>query len=171
MANTYTLIASNVLSSSAASVTFSAIPATYTDLVVRCSIRTNQAVVNPAAVIRFNGDTGSNYSYTVLEGSGSAASSARSTPAGFMNIGRYNGSTSTSNVFGSGEVYIPSYTVAQNKPVSAVGMGEDNATTASMAANAGLWLNTAAITTVAVATGSGTFDSGSSFYLYGIKNS
>jgi hypothetical protein len=45
MANTYTLIASNTLGASAASVTFSAIPSTYTDLVVRYSAASCDAAV------------------------------------------------------------------------------------------------------------------------------
>ena len=171
MANTYTLISSNVLSSSAASVTFSAIPATYTDLVVRLSARTDAATVTPGAIMRLNGDTATNYSFIALEGSGTAASSALVGTLNYINIGRVDGASATADTFGSGEVYIPSYTASQNKPVSAVGMGETNATAATMAANAGLWRNTAVITSVSIITGSGNFLSGSSFYLYGIKNS
>jgi len=78
MANTYTLINSNVLASSAASVTFSAIPATFTDLVIRASIRTDRAAVEDWLYIKFNGLT-TNRSYTRLTGSGSAAASGRST--------------------------------------------------------------------------------------------
>jgi hypothetical protein len=172
MANTYNFIASNVLSSSAASVTFSAIPATYTDLVVRWTGRVDTAAVTPSVYLQLNADTGTNYSYTALEGTGSAASSYRAATNAFIHIGRSSGSTATANTFGSGEVYIPSYTLSQNKPVGAVGMGETNATTAIMDATAGLWRNTAAITSVTVyPAASGNFVSGSSFYLYGIKNS
>ena len=53
-ANTYTLISSNVLGSSAASVTFSSIPATYTDLVLRVSARTD---ADDTSLITFNGTT------------------------------------------------------------------------------------------------------------------
>ena len=72
MANTYTLISSNVLSSSAASVTFSAIPATYTDLVVKTSVReTNNSGV---MLCKINGTT-TGYTGKELTGSGLAAAS------------------------------------------------------------------------------------------------
>lgn len=172
MANTYTIISSNVLSSSAASVTFSAIPATYTDLVVRWSGRTDTAAATPAVYLQFNGDTGTNYSYVAVESTGSASSSFLAGTNAFVHIGRESGSTATANTFGLGEVYIPYYTVSQNKPVSAMGMGENNTTAAIMDATSGLWRNTAAITSVTLyPAASGNFVSGSSFYLYGIKNS
>ena len=67
MANTYTLISSNVLGSSAASITFSAIPATYTDLVVRVTSRVDRSI-NGAhnCFLTVNGSTSSDYSYTNL---------------------------------------------------------------------------------------------------------
>jgi len=75
MANTYTLIESQVLGSSAASVTFSAIPATYTDLVLRYSARHNNAFSISQVLITFNGDTAANYSETVVYGNSVSAAS------------------------------------------------------------------------------------------------
>lgn len=68
MASTYTLISSSVLTVTTQSVTFSSIPQTYTDLVLRMSYRITAAGLfgnNPA--IRFNADATSNYSYTNLD--------------------------------------------------------------------------------------------------------
>lgn len=74
MANTYTLISSNTLTSSAASVTFSSIPATYTDLVLRISSRTDAAGATATVAAQFNGDTTSaNYSETNLNSDGATA--------------------------------------------------------------------------------------------------
>jgi len=174
MPNTYTLISSNVLSSSAASVTFSAIPSTYTDLVLRMSTRTDQAgSFAGAGYVRFNSDTATNYSVTELYGDGASALSARRTSAtfGWWSYQGFNTAGTTSITFTNAELYIPSYTASQNKPLSGISAGETNATTAIMDATAGLWRNTAAITTILVAPDSGNFVSGSSFYLYGIKNS
>ena len=166
MPSTYTLISSNVLTSSAASVTFSAIPSTYTDLVLRCSVRCDQASGNLALTL--NGST-SNFSYTRLRGDGSAAASFRST---FNYFGNINGTAHTSNTFTNAEVYLPNYQVSANKPMSSFTAQEDNATSAYITAVANLWSNTAAITSVTVNEYSGyNFVSGSSFYLYGIKNS
>ena len=171
---TYTLIESQVLGSSAASVTFSAIPATYTDLVLRVSARSSSVADADAIRYRFNSDTTSNYSFTVLQGLGTSAASSRESNYTFN--GRYFyaavGGTSTSDTFGNGELYIPSYTANQYKPISEFGVEENNATTANMNVGASLWRNTAAINTIYLYLQSAAnFVTDSSFYLYGIKNS
>ena len=171
---TYTLISSNVLASSAASVTFSSIPATYTDLVLRMSVRTNAGSNTDSIEITFNGDTSSNYSTRVLYGSGSGGAGADQYANNVPSRVWYGatGNTATANTFGSAEVYIPNYLVSQNKQTGNVGMAETNAAAALMAATASLWRNTAAITTILLdpLDGSASFQIGSSFYLYGISN-
>lgn len=174
MANTYTLISSNVLTGSAASVTFSSIPSTYTDLVLRISARTDRAAQNNSyiAIKPFNSDTATNYSATRIYGDGATATAARETSVDYGAIGYVPASTATSSTFGNIEIYIPSYLIAQNKPFSSDAAHENNATTAYRASVAGLWRNTAAITGITIDTlAQGNFIAGSSFYLYGIKNS
>lgn len=169
---TYTLIASNTLSSSAASVTFSSIPSTYTDLEIRWSVRSTNASDFENIIIEFNSDTGSNYSRTSLTGSGSAASSNRATSAATWNQAITNGATSTSNTFGSGALYIPSYTSTANKVGSNFGVQETNATAANIRVNAYLYQTSSAISSMKFSSAnSENFVSGSSFFLYGIKNS
>jgi hypothetical protein len=174
MASSRFLISSQTLASSAASVTFSSIPATYTDLVLRISGRTTGAAVLDNLGIQFNGSATAVYSDTTLRGAGAGgADSVRD--SNYSAVLFYNSLTengATSNTFGNAEVYIPSYTVSQNKPVSGFGVGETNATTAYMSAGAFLWRNTAAITSLVITSDNAqSFVSGSSFYLYGLKNS
>ena len=171
MPSTYTLISSNVLSSSAASVTFSAIPSTYTDLVLRMSLRTNAGGSISNALIQVNSITGT-YSYTGLVGTGSAASSNRNSGSyqGYY-VDIVSGDGSTSNTFSSHEVYLPNYAGSANKVVSLDNAQEANGTTAYRIVRAGLLGNTAAVSSLTI-TGDGvSFLSTSSFYLYGIKNS
>lgn len=170
MATTYTLISSSILTGSQASVTFSAIPSTYTDLCLKISDRQDSAGVSNYTNVTFNSDSGANYSRVYLAGSGSAASSNLSSGLAFF---RYlsDGSSATSNTFASNEIYIPSYTVSQYKPLSIFSVTETNAAATDMQANAALWRTTAAITSIQLTPSSGNFVSGSSFYLYGIKNS
>lgn len=176
MAATYTLISSNVLSTTAASVTFSSIPATYTDLIIKYSARTDESgsYFNDTK-LTFNGSTASNYSVTAIYGKPGDPGSLRSTSA--ANIGRnyINAASATTNAFASGEVYIPSYTTSQNKPLSAFNATETNGSLdyqTIMAAVAGLFRDTTAISSITIAAqGSTLFIAGSSFYLYGIKNS
>lgn len=168
---TYTLISSNVLASSAASVTFSSIPATYTDLVLRFSARCDNASTSLTVYATYNSLT-SGYSRTMLRGNGATATSVRgSSESSFSGFGFANGDTSTANTFSSGEIYIPSYTASQSKPSSAFTAWEDNATTAFIYADAFLQTSTDAITSITLDPEStNNFKSGSSFYLYGISN-
>ena len=173
MANTYSLISSNVLSSDTASVTFSAIPATYTDLVLRASVRDDHASTIDSMLVTINGSSSAIYSFTRLSGNGAAASSAAvsSNTVGIVNY--INANTSTTNTFSSIEIYIPSYTANQNKPYSIVTSTENNVTTAWTSAIANLFSSTSAITSIGLAPSNGTplWLTGSSFYLYGIKSS
>ena len=177
MANpTHVLIASQTLASSAASVTFSSIPQTYTDLVLRVSARTDRSGQQSDGLIwYYNTTSGSaSASYTTLYGSGSAAASSRNN-GNFGELADYttDGATSTANSFGNLELYIPNYTTTGTKPASAFGVTETNATTAYMGATAALFASSiGAVTSLLIYPGWSTnFVSGSSFYLYGIKNS
>ena len=175
MANTYTLISSNTLSSSAASVTFSSIPSTYTDLVVRISARGLDAALNTETMQFFvNGSTSAQYSYRGMRNFNSTATSDSSSGNTSGTLSRVlNGNSSTANSFTNYELYIPSYTASQAKPISGMGGVEENATASYYNnATAALWNNTAAITELKFQpNNSSAFASGSSFYLYGIKNS
>jgi hypothetical protein len=168
MANTYTLIASNTLTGTTASVTFSSIPGTYTDLVLRFATRDSSSAVFRAIDMSFNSST-SNFSYTRIVGSGSTVTSSRSTTNNGIPAASV-GDTATSNTFSNGELYLPNYTASQNKPFSVSVVTENNATEAYATAFAGLWSNTSAISSISFAA-SANFLSGSSFFLYGIKNS
>lgn len=173
MPATYTLINSNVLTSSAASVTFSSIPATYTDLVLRCSIRSNDVTGNPDGYIRINGSTSALGSTTTLAGTGAAAASYSYTAqANVKLITTLNGSNSTANTFASTEIYIPNYAgTTDNKVVSSFAAQEGNvASPVYITAHAGLWRATTAISQIDYFPASGNLASGSSFYLYGISN-
>ena len=173
MPSTYTLISSNVLSSSAASVTFSAIPSTYTDLVLRISSRSSFSGTN-SFFLSFNGaPSGTSFSTTSLSGRGSTAFSLRTNDYLAVEVEELSQDAgTTANTFNSVEYYIPNYLVSANKPVGVSGAKENNSSTVNLVnASAGLWRNTSAITSITIDEASGNFVSGSSFYLYGIKNS
>ena len=171
MANTYTLISSNVLASATASVTFSSIPATYTDLLLRLSLRAATDGGPENIQITFNGAT-TNYSSTYVEGNGATATSSRYTGQSIIQFPNViDGTAYTASTFGSTDIYIPSYTASQNKPMAGLGASENNATTAFINATAALWSNTSAITSITIDQSGANYAIGSSFYLYGIKNS
>jgi hypothetical protein len=169
MANTYRLIEAKTLASAAASVTFSSIPQTYTDLVLKISAR--QGAEN-AFNFRLNGDSSSVYSFILTGGDGSSATSSASSSVGQIVTRGINPSVATANTFGNAEIYIPNYTnTSYNKSISVEGVNENNATEIYMNLVAGLWSNTSAITSMEVIARAGNLVQYSTFYLYGIKNS
>jgi hypothetical protein len=170
MPTTYQLIASNVLGSNAASVTFSSIPSTYTDLVLRMSLRNTHGTVSSEGRLEVNGITSFIYSYTGLSGNGSTASSNGTTATVRFSEFPITGSTATTNTFSNVEIYIPSYTANINKPFNSFGVDETNAVNAIIKTQAALIQTTAAISSIYIYNLS-TFEyvAGSSFNLYGIK--
>ena len=153
---TYVSIASNTLSSSAASVTFSSIPGTYTDLVVVVAGTFTTGSTNNVN-FQFNGDTASNYSFLRLLGDGSAASSYRVSDVQ-IDIGLLS-STAQSNTVANIQNYSNTTTYK-----TAIGRGN---TPEYVQASLGAWRNTAAITSVTILSAA-TFASGTTFSLYGI---
>ena len=175
MANaTMTLISSQTLGGTTASVTFSSIPSTYNDLKLVVSAR-GDATAYPVAInLKLNSDTATNYSYTNLLGNSSAASSTRVTSATVDAIPNVDGASATASTFGAWEIYIPNYTSTGSKPFFGIDVVETNDATAGHAeiqANAHLYRGSSGISSITLTPASGNFVQYSNFYLYGIKNS
>lgn len=170
MPTTMKLIAKSVLGSSAASVTFSSIPSTYTDLLIVHSARTTAIVGVNWAIVHINPNGSSaNGSFRELFGNGSTAGSGTGLR---IHGGFVTPADNTSNTFGSSEIYIPNYAGSTNKSFSTTGLSENNATAALIDVAASLWSSTAAITSIDIVPGQGTnFATNSSFFLYGITKS
>ena len=179
MANpTMTLIGSSTVGSTPTGVvTFSSIPQTgYTDLVIKCSTRSNNASNNPdLAYIYLNGSTATNYSLRRLYGDGSAAySDSLSASPYFTTIGFSPANSATANTFSNNEIYIPNYASSNNKSVSIDTVSENNSSTTNyttVSMQAGLRAVTDSITSVSIGCYFGSFVQYSTFYLYGISNS
>ena len=154
---TYDLLASNVLSSSASSVTFSSIPATYRDLVL---------VVSPIATggdfnsnIRINSDTGSNYSRVGMSGDGETATSFSATAAFILGVIASTSSPPTLGVYN-----FMDYS-ATDKHKTIISRYANPSATSAFAFR---WANTSAINNLEIYASANNFASGSTFYLYGI---
>jgi len=174
MANTYEAIATvTVGSGGAASMTFSSIPGTYTDLAVKLSARTDRANINSDLYLQFNGITTATYSFRRVYSDGSATFSDSLTDNSSGGLcGTAVGANATASTFGNGEIYIPNYTSANAKSFSADSVNENNATTSLMGLYAGLWSGTNAITQITIKDyNSANFVQYSTATLYGIKNS
>ena len=163
----YNLISTTTVGSGgAATIVFSSIPQTYTDLKVLLSGRRSNAA--GSFYVSFNGLT-TDLSSRRIEASGSTT--AMVTDGSNIFIYGITASVYTASVFGSAEIDVLNYTSANQKTVNAFGVNENNATEAYSTFTAGVWTSTAAITSLTLSLSSGSFDQYSSASLYGIKNS
>jgi hypothetical protein len=165
--DTFIKIASvTVGSGGAATIAFSSIPSTYTDLCLKVSLR-NTANVDWAGIY-FNGVT-TGYSNRAIQATGSSVTSRSSTDKDLTILTDEN--AFTANTFGNAEIYIPNYAGSTYKSYSVDTVTENNATTAYSELSAHLWSNTAAITSITINAQSSNLAQYSTATLYGIKNS
>jgi hypothetical protein len=162
MTLTYDPIAtSTVVGGSVSSITFSSIPSTYTDLVL---VFDGSMTGGSNAAVRFNGDTTTKYSATVLYGSGTVAGSVRDVNVGLI-IVNFAGTTGLRNI---SRMMVMNYSnTTTNKTMLFRRDDTHNATVAGV----GLWRSTAAINSIEFVqtVGASYFTAGSTLSLYGIK--
>jgi hypothetical protein len=163
MTATYEKIATTTLGSNAANITFSSISSAYTDLVIIL----NGAFTTAETIgVQFNSDTGSNYSSTILAGSGSSASSGRNTNQTGLTVGT-NGYWTTS-IIANSILNIQNYS---NTTTYKTILSRSNNASVGLDAIVGLWRNTAAINAIKLyGFYSGhSFITGTTATIYGIK--
>jgi hypothetical protein len=161
MPSTYTPIAtSTVTGSSTTTVTFSSIPATYTDLIV---ISNYKSVSNNYLMMRFNGDTGNNYSRTEVQGTGSSISNFNGSNEPYAYISSVYAPTGEMATFISHIMNYANTTIFK----SLISRGNNITTGTSAVIN--MWRSTSAIDTILLTPIGTGFDIGSTFTLYGIK--
>lgn len=167
-----TLISRQTLTGTAASVTFSNIPQTFQTLKLVVSSRDDlSASTSQDVYMQFNGDTGANYSFRRVYGTGSStASDSVTSAATALRAARNDNSSATASTFSSNEITIPNYTGNANKAVSSDQVDENNATQALQLLVAALWSNTSAIQSIRLQPfTTANFVSGSTFSLYGVS--
>lgn len=165
MAITYEPIATQTLSTATASVTFSSIPQTYTDLIIVGQL--GQSASNNSVRYRYNSDSGSNYSYVYLKGIGSGVSSGRELNATSGYITETSGDSGLNCIF---KCHILNYANTTTYKTLVTRSGRASELTDLVTS---LWRNTSAITSITIAQGASfptnNLISGSTFTLYGIK--
>ena len=165
MAATYTPIASATLSATTASITFSNIPQTYTDLVLVVFAKSTGTYAN--FFYRVNSDSGSNYSQTRLSGNGTTASSARITNNTYFNPCGVSGISDTGFSLYTTHFMNYSNTTTNKTFLHRTSIQNGNAGD-GVELMTGLWRNTAAINTIFIDPDGGDFASGTTANLYGI---
>lgn len=145
----YQLIETKTLASATTEIAFTSIPQDATDLLALVSVRSADTSAFERLSVRFNSDSGTNYSSRFLYGDGGSAFSSNRTGANLFSLeAGVQGTNSTSNTFSNGSLYIPNYTSSVAKSLSSDSVVENNGASAGLAITAGLWNNTAAITSI-----------------------
>ena len=153
MSTTYEPIATTTLGTAAASITLSSIPSTFTDLVI---IFTGTQGAFDNTGLRFNGDTGSNYSKTMVYD----ANSNRGTNDTSIRI-MIAGTTINSTIW---QIMNYANSTTYKTALCRSGIASDQ-----VRMGVGLWRSTSAINEVTFLAESGNFGTGTTVSIYGIK--
>lgn len=153
-------------------ITFSNIPQTFQDLMIVTFVRSNNATTTEEIAFTFNNDLTSKYSMTWLTGNGSSASSSRTTAltyayARFASVG----ASATSGIYGASVFHVLNYanssvfkSVLQRSAVDLNGSGATNL-------SAWTYSSTSPLTSITLIANGGSFVSGSTAALYGVRAS
>jgi hypothetical protein len=164
--STYTPIATTTVTGSPATVSFTSISGSYTDLVMIASARGSFADALGIMQIRFNNDSGSNYSMTQLYGNGSSAFSARVSNQTSFGLEYTTGSNAGAGVFAPVIMNLMNYS---NTTTFKTGLFRTNNPEERTVAQVGLYRSTSAINRIDITEVLGTtWAVGSTFTLYGI---
>jgi hypothetical protein len=173
MANTFELISSSTVGASpVASIDFTGLSASYTDLQIFTSVRSSDAGVRAALNITVAGSS-SGYSSKLVRGYDNTTVDSASGGSTSINTFRVPAAGNTASVFSNDVIYIPNYSGSNYKSMSLDNAMETALTTGTtnyLSLSAGLWSNTTAISQISFTLGAGNFVQYSSIYIYGVKN-
>lgn len=142
---TYDQIFTTTLTTAVASVTISSIPNAYTDLVLIASVQLSSA--GQSFLYQYNGDTGTNYSLTILKGNGTNATSDRRSSISYQLAAGWDaGLPSSGSSFATAIINVNNYSNATTYKTS-ICRGS-NAAGGDVTSTVCLWRNTAAITSI-----------------------
>jgi hypothetical protein len=169
--NYYEPIATTLLTSTSATITFSNIPQGYKHLQIRGIARNTDSTAGSYANIRLNGDANSNYATHIMGVfSPTVKSSYAYTSATSLTEMVYcNGGGSTAAAFGGTVLDIIEYTNTNKYKTLRGFTGWQNNTTGNFLFNSGLWMSTAAINSIVITSAAGVFSINTRFSLYGLK--
>ena len=166
-------IASTTLSTTAASITFSSIPADYTHLQLRSYFTPYSTAGDGFVQLTFNSDTAANYSWHYLSGNGSAAGAGALSGASQLPFSVATGTGNSSLYPGVSVCDILDYANTSKyktlRAISGIEQNTNSGGTNQQYLFSGNWRNTAAITSISIPSPYGSFNSGTTIALYGVK--
>jgi len=172
MATTFTKIASvSVGVLGAATIDFTSIPSTYTDLCLKVSLRDASTLTRSIAQMKFNGSSTTYASLAVYGFNGTSTGSATGGST-YIDWVYAVGNAATASTFSNNDIYIPNYAGSSNKSVSIDFTAENNSSSLNiLGLAAGLWSNSAAINQVTLTAGTANFAQYTTATLYGVSKS
>lgn len=157
-------------SGGASSIEFTSIPGTYQHLQVRGILKTDRASTGDTANVTINSDTGSNYAYHWIVGTGSAASAAAASSDAQITTNSLAGDSSATNIWAGLVLDILDYASTTKNTTVRSTCGNDRNGAGAISLGSGLWVSTSAVTSIKFAPGFGSnFKEHSTLALYGIK--
>ena len=148
---------------SSTSLTFTSIPSTFTHLQIRAFGR------NSSGYIRFNSDTGSNYARHRVRGDGSNVTVAASVSQPELFGFELPNSGDPASIYGVGVLDIHDYaSTTKYKTIRSL-TGVDFNGSGNVYLFSGLWMNTAAISSITIYSPAAAPTTDTTFALYGIK--
>ena len=154
------------------SVSFTSIPSTYTHLQIRAIARTARTgQVGDFFKTTFNSDTGNNYAWHLIVGTGSSAATAAGSSVAYAELNRFASADASANVFGGVVLDILDYKNTNKYKTMRYLGGIDSNGSGEVQFGSGLWQSSSAITSITL-TQSGAYNISqySHFALYGIKS-
>ena len=175
MASTHKFISAVTVGSGGVSnIEFTSIPNTYTDLVVKLSLRQTSTSGGAQLGLRFNGDTGNNYTRNLIYADhGGIVNIAGGTNEPYARFAFEQSSNYTASTFGNFQIYIPNYAGNKYKSFQSDSVNASNSSSFyATAIYSGFWNSAAAITNIHLQNhaGGNNFAEHSTAYLYGISN-
>lgn len=167
----FTKVAESILSGTAASVTFSSIPATYRQLQLIAACRGDNATTFVGMQLRFNSDTAANYDSQQVVGSAASALASEFLAQTSMSLGEFGAASAAAGNGGAYAINVPWYasTTIHKYVATDHAFSFGTATTNLQSKQwAGRWRSTAAINAITLLPSAGNFIAGSSFALYGL---
>ena len=154
--------------SGVSTITFSSIPSTYSSLQIRAIAKRDSASTSGSSNLRFNGDTAANYVRHFLRGSGAAATAGASTAQTSIECFEHTGNdAAVTNMMGVLILDIQDYaSTTKNKVIRTIS-GNDQNGAGNIYLTSGLWLSTAAVTSITLFSSTNYLNT--TFALYGIK--
>ena len=166
-------ISTTYLEANAASVTFSSIPSTFEHLQLRINARTDYNDELDWWSIQLNGDTGTNYAWHRMEGAGSSTAVGKTAATNAMAVGAgIAGGAGESAIYGITIIDVLDYANTNKNTTLRLAGGVNAATAGDNRAlfSSGLWVSTAAVTSILLDPQGGNLVRGSEFTLYGLKS-